>query len=320
MKQSPKTYAYGPVPSRRLGRSLGVDLVPFKTCSYDCLYCQLGRTTNKTIARREYIPVNALVASVEEALRTAVTPDYITLAGSGEPTLHSGLGAIIAAIKKRTTIPVAVITNGSLLWDPDVRQELLGADVVLPSLDAGDAALFERINRPHAALSFDRMVEGLTTFVREFPGQVWLEIMLLADSNSTPSAVAALAELVGRIKPDRLHLNSVFRPAPDTAATCCSLETLRAIAPTFPGQVTIVSEPLPNDGTAVAAAPDREAAILSLLERRPCSLADIATGLGLHPAAVLKTIDRLLQGKRLEATTQDDVLFYTIRRSDNHAP
>jgi len=152
---------YGPVPSRRLGRSLGIDLVPFKTCTYDCIYCQLGKTTNKTTERLNYVPVADVLREVREKLSTGVGCDYISMAGSGEPTLHASLGELISKIKEMTDIPVAVITNGSLLYLPEVRESLLKADLVIPSLDAGDAQLFEYVNRPHENIVFERMIEGL---------------------------------------------------------------------------------------------------------------------------------------------------------------
>jgi len=150
-----RKFVYGPVHSRRLGRSLGVDLVPFKTCSYDCVYCQLGRTTQKTIDLREYVPVDAVLRELAEGLRATPRPDFIGRAGSGEPTLHARLGDLVAGVQALTEVPVAVLTNGSLLWRPEVRAALAQADLVLPSLDAGTAASFARVNRPHPDVSFE---------------------------------------------------------------------------------------------------------------------------------------------------------------------
>ncbi len=147
-------YLYGPVPSRRLGRSLGIDLVPFKTCTYDCIYCQLGRTTNKTMERRPYVPVKDILSELKIKLAIGGSPDYISIAGSGEPTLHSDIGELIGKIKEITKIPVAVLTNGSLLYLPEVRAALMQADLVIPSLDAGDEELFHYVNRPHADYFF----------------------------------------------------------------------------------------------------------------------------------------------------------------------
>ena len=147
---------FGPVPSRRLGRSLGVDVVPFKTCTYDCIYCQLGRTTCKTVERKAWVPLEDVLDEVKEKLSTR--PDYITLSGSGEPTLFSPLGDLIVGIKSMTGIPVALLTNGSLLWQADVREAIRDVDLLIPSLDAGDEAMFRRVNRPHGGLSFEQML------------------------------------------------------------------------------------------------------------------------------------------------------------------
>lgn len=190
-RRSGPSVVYGPVPSRRLGWSLGVDLVPYKTCTYDCVYCQLGRTTRQTLERGEYVPTSQILEGVERALASLEEhrgrrPDWIGLAGSGEPTLHSHLGEVVAAIKARTNVPVAVLTNGSLLWSRSVRQELAEADLVLPSLDAGDEALFHYVNRPHPDLDFDQVVQGLVDFRREFRRPIWLEVFLLGGVTDVP--------------------------------------------------------------------------------------------------------------------------------------
>jgi len=165
-------YIYGPVPSRRLGRSLGVDLVPFKACTFDCVYCQLGRTPHKTVERREYLPAEAILDEVKRKLAEGDVPDYITFSGSGEPTLNRRIGGLIREIKALTKIPVAVLTNGSLLWMQEVQEDLMAADLVIPSLDAGDEKLFSYVNRPHRDLAFAQVVNGLIEFTRRFPGQV----------------------------------------------------------------------------------------------------------------------------------------------------
>jgi wyosine [tRNA(Phe)-imidazoG37] synthetase (radical SAM superfamily) len=207
-------YVYGPVPSRRLGRSLGVDLIPYKTCTYDCVYCQLGRTTTLTLRREEYVPVDAVVAEVERRLAALdAPPDYVTLAGSGEPTLHAGLGDIVADIRRRTDVPLAVLTNGSLLSEPAVADALAGVDLVVPSLDAPAAAMWRQVNRPHPDLDWETMLEGLIGFTRRFAGRVWLEVMLLADWTAEEMEVAALAMLADRIRPERVQFNTAVRPA-----------------------------------------------------------------------------------------------------------
>jgi len=176
-ERRPFRHVYGPVPSRRLGRSLGIDLVPFKVCSYDCVYCQLGRTTTKTTERREWVPLAEVLPELRARLASAGPVDDVALAGSGEPTLHSALGEVIRAVRTMTSAPIAVLTNGSLLFREDVRRDLFAADVVLPSLDVGDEELFRIVNRPADGIAFEDMVEGLVTFTREFRGEVWLEVL-----------------------------------------------------------------------------------------------------------------------------------------------
>ena len=198
--KTPRRLVFGPVPSRRLGRSLGVDLVPFKTCSFDCIYCQLGRTTRLTTKRQAWVPVAAVLEQLKPKL--ASQPDYISLSGGGEPTLHSHLGEIIEGIRALTTIPVAVFTNGSLLWRKEVREAVARADVVLPSLDAPDAARFQWINRPHPEITFARLLDGLAALRREFTGAYWLEIMMLGGYTSLPPQMKELAAHIRRLRPD----------------------------------------------------------------------------------------------------------------------
>ena len=306
-----RKYIYGPVPSRRLGRSLGIDLVPFKTCTFDCIYCQLGRTTRKTWKRRAYFPVNEIRAELEQVLKTGETPDRIGIAGSGEPTLNSEIGVLIKEIKQCTAIPVAVLTNGALLWMPAVRAALMPADLVLPSLDAGDPRLFRHINRPCSGITYDRMVKGLIQFTHQFPGQVWLEILLLAGLTDTPAAVTRIAEQVSRIQPDRVQLNTVCRPPAEKYARPIAIEEMQALKAYFRGPVDIIGEipagqvPL----TAAGTAGDRE--ILAMLSRRPCTAEDVAGGLRMHLNEALKKLERLVAAGAVHTLCQEKKIFYT---------
>jgi wyosine [tRNA(Phe)-imidazoG37] synthetase (radical SAM superfamily) len=206
-------HVYGPVPSRRLGRSLGIDPVPPKTCNWNCVYCQLGRTTPLSNERRSLVPATTLLDEVKAALegcRGAV--DWITFVGSGEPTLHAGLGHMIREVQALRVAPIAVITNGSLLHREDVRDELSAADAVLPSLDAGAEALHRAINRPHPDLTFGRHVEGLAAFRRSFAGQLWVEVMLVGGLNDGETALRGLATALHRVDPDEVHLVVPSRP------------------------------------------------------------------------------------------------------------
>lgn len=301
-------YVFGPVPSRRLGRSLGVDLVTFKTCSYDCIYCQLGPTTSKTVEPQEGPPLEEVVAQV--AARLESKPDYVTLSGSGEPTLYAHLAELMTRLKALTDVPVAVLTNGSLLWKPEMRAALLPADLVIPSLDAGDEATFKTVNRPHESLSFEQMVEGLADFRKEFSGQFWLEVMVLAGLTDSEETMTPIAELARRIGPDRVQLNTATRP------TAC--ETARPVAPDRLARLaelfTPAAEPIADFRGAhqLLEFAEERGAVLELLKRRPCTLADVAEGLGLHLNQATKHLEELVAEGKAEEITREGRVYFRI--------
>jgi len=297
---------FGPVPSRRLGRSLGVDLVPFKTCSYDCIYCQLGRTTNKTIQRKEWVPLDEVLAELKTKLPSK--PDYITLSGSGEPTLFLRTGDLIDQIKAMTNVPVAVLTNGSLLWQEQVRSRLMNADLVIPSLDAGDEAMFQAVNRPHEDISFERMLDGLIQFRREYQGQYWLEVFLLAGHNAITAEVKKLANCVSLIKPDRVQLNTATRPPAEDYAIAVEQLRLNELADMFDPPAEVIADFRGVHQQREFAA-GRES-VLELLRRRPCSIDDIADGLGMHRNEVVKYVEELSAEKMIEYASTADKLYY----------
>lgn len=211
-------YVFGPVPSRRLGQSLGIDTIPLKTCNWNCIYCQLGRSMPLTNERQAYYPAAEILSQVEDTLAQHQPGeiDWLTFVGSGEPTLHSGLGELIRGVKELSDLPVAVITNGSLLYRRQVQQALLPADAVLPSLDAGSAELYRRINRPHPQTTFARLVSGLTAFRREYTGKLWIEVMLIHGLNDSEEALHKIANVLRRIQPDEVHINLPTRPPAET--------------------------------------------------------------------------------------------------------
>jgi len=211
-------YIYGPVPSRRLGQSLGVDPIPLKTCNWNCVYCQLGRTVPLTNERQEYFLRDEILTEVKDSLVAHQNGeiDWITFVGSGEPTLHNGLGWLIREVKNISDLPVAVITNGALLYLPEVRQELLAADAVLPSLDAGKTWLYRKINRPHPEISFERLLNGLIAFREEYSGRLWVETMLIHGLNDSEIALNDIAVALQRIRPDEVHINLLTRPPVET--------------------------------------------------------------------------------------------------------
>ncbi len=310
MKKSGFRHVYGPVPSRRLGRSLGVDLIPFKTCSYDCIYCQLGRTTNKTVERKEYVPISDVLAELEKKLAGRSSPDYISLAGSGEPTLHSGIGDLIRKIKRLTKIPVAVLTNGSLLWRDEVREALMAADLAIPSLDAGDAALFQYVNRPHPDISFDRMVEGTAAFAAVFPGEVRLEVFLLDGVTGLASEVRKIAALAKRIRPARIELNTVWRPPGEDYAFPLAPDRMRVLKEIFEGPVDIIGGSGLGESAGGGEAGLGDEDILALLRRRPCTREDVAAGLGIHVTEAIKRLDALDKSGKVKRTMAGARAFY----------
>jgi wyosine [tRNA(Phe)-imidazoG37] synthetase (radical SAM superfamily) len=301
---------FGPVPSRRLGRSLGVDLVPLKTCTYDCIYCQLGRTTCKTVQRKEWVPLEDVLEKLREKLPRK--PDYITLSGSGEPTLYSRVDELIDRIKAMTDVPVAVLTNGALLWQNDVRKQLANADLVIPSLDAGDEAVFRLVNRPHEEISFEQMLGGLIDFRSEFRGAYWLEVFVIGAYTAIEADFARLVKCAGLIRPDRVQLNTVTRPPAESFAIGISQERLAALAAKFSPPAEVIADFRGIHERAEFAGGREE--ILGLLRRRPCSIDDIADGLGMHRNEVLKYIEQLNGEDLLDESVVANKLHYRLAR------
>ena len=241
---SVKQYVFGPVPSRRLGQSLGIDTIPLKTCNWNCVYCQLGRSTPLCNHRSEYIPRNDILSQIKISLEVHDQDeiDWITFVGSGEPTLHTGIGDLIRKVKEMTDIPVGVITNGSLLFLESLREALAAADAVLPSLDAGRPETYKKINRPHPEIGYEQYVDGLIQFQREYPGQFWLEVMLVSGANDSEVELQAIAEKIDRIRPTQVHLSAPTRPPAEKWVKPPDQEAImRGIA--ILGEVAVVTTP-----------------------------------------------------------------------------
>ena len=307
-KPARNSLIYGPVPSRRLGKSLGLDLIPHKACTYDCIYCQLGHTKNKTMEREEFVPTDEVIEQLRDHTASSEIPDYITLSGSGEPTLHERLGKIIAEIKRITDVPVALITNSSLLWNPKVRSECAQADLVLPSLDAGDEGLFTTINRPHSKISFAEMLEGLILFRREYPGPVWLEVMLLYGINTDRASLLMIKEAADRIGPTKIQLNTVTRVPAETSAVRLSETRMQEICEYFGSNAEVIADFQGGFTTSYSRAKRKE--ILDLLARRSCTVEDIAAGLQSHPHFLAKELARLEKEGQIEKAEWDGKVLY----------
>ena len=296
------------MPSRRLGRSLGIDIVPLKHCTLDCVYCQLGRTTQKTIERRDYVPVEAVLAELRDTLKKGLKADFITISGSGEPTLNSRLGDLIDGIKKITDIPVAIMTNGTLLYREDVRADCAKADLVVPSLDAGDEAAFRKVNRPHRDISIEKLVDGLVTFRKEFPGRIWLEVFLVEGLNTDIAEIDRIKGLIKRIRPDKVQLNTAVRPTADPAIKKVDAEKLEIIARQIGDGCEVVADLPPRHSIKDMHGTSED--ILSMLKRRPCSLSDISSGLGIPPNEALKHITELQHRGLIDSEVKNDRTFF----------
>lgn len=301
-------HLFGPVPSRRLGISLGVDLVPQKTCTYNCIYCECGRTTDLTCERREYVPTGQVIAELDDFLGKGPELDYITFAGSGEPTLHSGIGEIIAFIKDRyPRYRVAVLTGNALLADPEVRAALMRADLVVPSLDAVSKEVFVRINRPCRGLTAEGVLAGIMAFAREFTSEIWLEIFIVPGINDTEEEVRLLKDAVAAINPGRIQVNTLDRPGTDIRVRAASRGALERIAAALGGEVigaACTDRALPPESEDIAET------ILATIRRRPCTPADLAALLGIRQAEVAKYLRVLESDGLIEPVHEERGVFY----------
>ncbi|MFP4489263.1 MAG: radical SAM protein [Bacteroidales bacterium] len=304
-------YLFGPVPSRRLGMSLGVDLVPRKVCSLDCVYCEVGKTSKLTTERMEYVPYLAITKELRHFFENNPEPDYITFSGSGEPTLNSRLGDVMSFIRQlKPQIPIAVLTNGTLLWDSKVREELMGADMVLPSLDAATARTFGNINRPAGDLDIERYIQGLIDFSNEYRGIIKLEIFILPGYNDHREELDELKKAIIRIAPDTVQLNTLDRPGTVSNLKPASAEELEKIVDYWdlPGVEIIAAAPLRKEQQSYRR--DAEEAIMGMISRRPCTLDDLSDTLGMHVSEVNKYLDVLESENRISSVRQERGIFY----------
>ena len=312
-QQDRQHYVFGPVLSRRLGLSLGIDLVPFKTCTFDCIYCQLGRTTNKTLQRKEYVPVDEILGDLERYLKNIPRPDFITLSGSGEPTLHSGLRDIIIGIRTITTLPVAVLTNGSLFNDKDVREACSLADVVLPSLDAGDEDTFNKINRPAEGLTLHSLIDGLTDFWLDFGGRIWLEVFLVPSVTDNEDSVKKIARLTELFRPHWIHLNTAVRPSTEESVKPVSDADMKRFARFFKPEAQCVFSSKANHVTP--GVPIEK--LHETLKRRPCTLTDMAGILNVPPVEITKYIEEMMSEGKLDVIRHGENTYFSTRTTMN---
>ncbi|HEY4613822.1 MAG TPA: radical SAM protein, partial [Bacteroidota bacterium] len=253
---------------------LGVDVIPKKLCNLDCVYCEVGRTDKRAMRRMEYLPAASILKEIGEVLATDPPVNFITFSGSGEPTLNSKLGEIIHAVKQMTAIPVAVITNGTLLSMDDVRQDLMEADVVLPSLDCVTAEMFQKVNRPHPKLSIGSVVQGLKLFRQQYKGQIWLEILLVKGLNDSDEEMALTKRILEELQPDKIQLNTVTRPPPDSSAQAVEEERMNEIRAMFGDRCEVIGN-FASHGDVTTASVEVDM-IMALLRRRAMTSDDLA--------------------------------------------
>lgn len=280
MNLSEYKYVFGPIPSRRMGVSLGISPVVAKSCSYSCVYCQLGRTKHLMDKTKDFFKTSDIVEEFRNYLKENTEFDVVTVVGEGEPTLFSDLENLIEELKKLTDKPVAVITNGSLLSDKKVREALKKADIVLPSLDAGDEETFKKINRPHGRLDFNKITEGIIEFTKEYNGQLWMETMIVKGINDSEEQLLSIKKILDKLKYDRLYINTPVRPPaegyveePDDATIEKAVNILKGISISQISSKGFFSE-IKDDFEAIksiiARHPMNKFEVKSFLESREC--------------------------------------------------
>ncbi len=302
-------YCFGPVPSRRLGRSLGVDILPMKTCNLNCVYCELGITEKFTCDRAEYIPASHIKRDIETVFRSGKHPfDVLTFTASGEPCLHSRLGELVAFAKSLCGKPVVVLTNGTMTSDPAVRHDLCQADIILPSLDAVQSRSFRKVNRPAECVDISTIVQGLTDLSRQFKGEMWLEVLLVKGLNDSPDDIRALKEAVDQIRPHRVQLNSVARPPAEPWARPLSRERMEEIRKFLGSRAEVVVDF--NRRLREGFMPVVEVEIMETLKRRPMTAHDISEILGIEPETAETVLDKMLRASMIKTEIFQDRTYF----------
>jgi len=307
-------YVYGPVPSRRLGRSLGVDPIPLKTCNFQCIYCQLGKTTNFTNERKNYNPKKEIIAEMKEAIKLSKNKfDYVTFVGSGEPTLYKDLGSLISKAKKISNKPVCVITNGALLYDQEVRNSLMSCDVVLPSLDAGDEKSFIKINRPHPSINFKAVIQGLIAFRKKFKGKLWIEVMIMKGINDSKEALLKIKEKIDLLDPDRIDINVPIRPPTEKWVKIPDKNIVSTLNEIF-GEYTNINFPEMGKFGIFSSNFDNE--LISIIERHPLrqeQILETFISKKINKEDILIRLNNLEFQKKIKKVVYNDKIFWKLK-------
>jgi len=307
-------HLFGPVPSRRLGISLGVDLVPHKVCSLNCIYCEVGRTTNLTIERKEYIPLADILRELEHYLNQKPELDYITFSGAGEPLLHNGIGTVISFIKDNYPMyKLAILTNSTLLYEENIRKEILGIDLLLPSLDAVSDLVFKKLNRPNSKLDNNKIIDGLIKFRSNFKGKIWLEVFIVPGLNDTKAELDHLKNTIIKINPDSVQLNTLDRPGTESWLAPASKRKLEEIADFFePLPVEIIAK-FKSRNKVTSYHKNIEQQIIETIKRRPCTDIDLSEILGIHVNEINKYLSELINEGLIDSQYQERGIFFRAK-------
>ncbi|MBU1195858.1 MAG: radical SAM protein [Proteobacteria bacterium] len=309
-------HIFGPIPSRRLGVSLGIDLVTHKTCSLDCLYCECGKTTRLTRKRKEYVKTEDVTAELEHYFDHHPLPDYVTFSGSGEPTLNTGLGQVIDYIKQKSpSVKVAVLTNSTLFDDPQVRKELLKADLVVPSLDGATPEAFERINKPIKGMDVQDIIQGIIDFSKEYTGKIWLEVLILPGINDGDADLEVLKDVIKKIKPDTVQLNTLDRPGTCADIVPASKEQLEQIKIKLEYPSVQIIARVDETINARLNIQDLESAILETVHRRPCTKKDLLQIFKDKKAQLDECLAQLIETKQIIGKSRQRGVFYETVKS-----
>ena len=308
-------YVFGPIASRRLGVSLGVDLVPPKTCPLDCVYCEAGKTTDLTRERREYVPVDKVLEELDAVLSKHPKLDYVTFSGSGEPTLNSRIGDVVRFVKKNyPEYPLCLLTNAMLFGDEQLLADIVGVDLVVPSLDGSNAEEFEKINRPVPGFSFERFVDDLERFTKSTKSKVDLELFIVPGVNDSDASISRFVELIKRLRVDLVQLNTLDRPGVEKFVVPSTPENthrfIAALAPFVPVEaVGVFRYRAPVPGKKFTAT-ESQRRILELIRRRPATLPDLALALELPETITEKILDELFAAGKVGIERQARGVFY----------
>ncbi len=313
-KQSGYKYIFGPVPSRRLGLSLGIDLMPAKTCSLNCVYCECGKTTHLTITRDEYIPTEDIKRELKDYLNKGPRLDFVTFSGFGEPTLHSGIGEIILFLKSDyPQYRIALLTNSTLFYQDKTIKQVLAADVIIASLDAVSSPVFNKINRPHPDLKPDALIRGLVELRKEFKNQLWAEVFLLPDINTNDSELKKIKIALDRIMPDKVQLNTIDRPGTESWVKAVEKKDMTRIESYLTKAETIsYGKQEQSDNKNIQ---NYTLQIISAIKRRPCTVEDVSRILGITVPKAQECLETLVCQKKVSKTKMPRGIFYLAKLS-----